>query len=507
MEAGMDRHASEPGSRRIDYVQLLLLIATAGFLVAWIPVISLRAFDPDEFEHAHAAWCLSKGMVLYKDFFEHHTPWYYYALSPFFRWFSVDASLESARHFLVFGRALSLLLTLASAVLTILIGSRWQERRVGLLAALFLVGQPVFFEKAVEMRPDVMALPFFLAALWLLLRGLDQDADPAARRHLHFFAGGLCLGAAVMCTQKMLFVLPGLLASLGLWSLWFGRRSRRDLLGRVLSTAALLAGVAVPALGTWAGFGIQHAGGEFITNNFLLNAKWRTVVFEQLVRVIETSWPILVLALIGASESCYRLLRAGERGYGALLLLGTLLGLIAGILVVPVAHRQYYLMPFPIACLFAARGLSFLVGWVCGPDHEGVRSWLLVLATIPLSILPVQDVRDAFSQRNDRQLARLAYVFESTKPTDLVMDGWEGTGVFRPHALHNFFLHDEMLDMLSRKQVDAYLDALESGRIRPRLIAMDQRLFRLGSRFVRFVKTNYVAHDEFFYLRKDRAAP
>jgi hypothetical protein len=378
---------------------------------------------------------------------------------------------------------------------------------VGLLAGFFLVGQPVFFQKAIEMRPDVMALPFFLAALWFLLRGLCQGADPARRRHLHFFAGGLCLGAAIMCTQKMLFVLPGLFASLGAWSLWFGRTSRRELLGRVLSIAALLAGVAVPALGTWAGFGLQHAGGEFITNNFLLNAKWRTVVFEQLVRVIETSWPILVLALLGASVSCYRFFRASEPGFGPMLLLGTLLGLIAGILVVPVAHRQYYLMPFPIACLFAARGLSFLVGWVGARAREGVRSWLLVLATIPLSILPVQDVREAYGQGNDRQLARLAFVFESTKPTDLVMDGWEGMGVFRPHALYNFFLHDEMLDMLPRERVDAYLDALESGKIEPRLIAMDQRLYRLGSRFVRFVQTNYVAHDELFYLRKDRASP
>ena len=36
-------------------------------------------------------------------------------------------------------------------------------------------------------------------------------------------------------------------------------------------------------------------------------------------------------------------------------------GLIAGILVVPAAYKQYYLMPLPIACVFAAQGLAFLV--------------------------------------------------------------------------------------------------------------------------------------------------
>ena len=48
----------------------------------------------------------------------------------------------------------------------------------------------------------------------------------------------------------------------------------------------------------------------------------------------------------------------------------------------------------------------------------------------------------------------------------------------------------------------SYLDALESGRIAPKLIALDERLMNLGSRFMRFVHKNYVAHDELFYVRK-----
>jgi hypothetical protein len=83
------------------------------------------------------------------------------------------------------------------------------------------------------------------------------------------------------------------------------------------------------------------------------------------------------------------------------------------------------------------------------------------------------------------------------------MDGWEGTGVFRPHAFHYFFLHDESVAMLPQAEVDAYLDALANGKIRPRLIAMDDHLVALGSRFVRFVKGNYVSSDTFFYFSRD----
>ncbi|HEX7505422.1 MAG TPA: glycosyltransferase family 39 protein [Polyangia bacterium] len=477
-----------------------VLVATAGFFLARIPVIPHRVFDPDEFQHSHAAWSVFKGMVPYKDFFEHHTPWYYYTLRPFFHGFDVDSSFESARHFLIFGRGLSLVLTLLSVLIVILIGWLLEDRRVGYLAGLFLVSQPVFFQKTLEIRPDVLALPFFLGGLWFLLRGLARNTDGARTSLRWFLAGGLSLGAAIMCTQKMLFVLPGLLAGLGIWSL-FARALPTTGSGpgsRSLSTMIFFLGLWVPFTLTWAAFGLQHAGDAFITNNFLINSKWTHAVDEQLIRVLEGSWPVLLLSLFGVTLSLYRFFRFEQRSYSGFLLFCTLAGLIAGILVVPVAHRQYYLMPVPIACLFAAQGLSFLVDRA----QERARAWLLILATIPLSILPVLDLHDAFTERNDNQLTRLREVLERTAPTDRVMDGWEGTGVFRPHAFYYYFLHDESLAMLPREQVDTYLDALESGRIRPRLIAMDKHLVLLGSRFLRFVKSNYTSRDGFFYFSK-----
>jgi hypothetical protein len=487
-------------TKRRDYSLRFVLLATVGFFLARIPLLPHRIFDADEFQHSHASWSVFKGMVPYKDFFEHHTPWYYYALRPFFVWFEVDASFESARHFLIFGRVLSLALTVLSVLIVVLIGRLLEDRKVGLLAGLFCVSQPVFCQKTVEIRPDVLALPFFLGGFWFLLRGLVKNTDSAGRRLWYFLGGGLSLGAAIMCTQKMLFVLPGTLVGLGIWSLFAGSdvSKKEGTRSRILAIMAFLLGIAVPATLTWSAFARHHAGGEFIANNFLLNSKWTRVVSEQLIRVLEGSWPLLLLSLLGASVSLYRFSRSERRSYGGFVLACTLVGLIAGILVMPVAHRQYYLMPLPIACIFAAQGLSFLIERA----QERWRAWLLVLATIPLAVLPVLDLCDAFTLRNDDQLARLRTVFERTKPTDMVMDGWEGTGVFRPHAFHYYFLHDESMDMLPREQVDTYLDALEHGKIRPRLIAMDQHLTLLGSRFLRFVKKNYVTSDGFFYFAR-----
>ncbi len=480
-----------------------VIFAIAGFFLARLPVLVHRSFDPDEFEHAHTAWCVFKGMIPYKDFFEHHTPFYHYTLSPFFHWFHVDQSFESARHFLIFARGLSVVLAILSVLLTVLIGRLLEDRSVargfldvGLCAGLLLVVQPFFFQKTVEIRPDVLALPFFLGSLWFLLRGLAASTDSARRRLGCFLAGGLCLGAAIMCTQKMLFVLPGLLAGLGIWVLSAGNKAVFRF--RMLSTMPFFLGLCVPPTLTWAAFALHHGGGAFIANNFLLNSKWKHVSYEQFLRLMGASWPALVLGLLGASVSLYRFFRSEPRRYEGLLLSCILSGLIVGILIIPGAHRQYYLMLLPIVCLFAANGLCVLVG--CVPERA--RVWLFVLAMIPFALVPLGDLRESFTWRNDDQLARLRYVFEHTQPTDVVMDGIVGTGVFRPHALYHFFLHAEILDMLPRERVDAYMDALESGKIRPRLIALDENLVALGTRFLRFVKRNYVSSDGFFYFSK-----
>jgi 4-amino-4-deoxy-L-arabinose transferase-like glycosyltransferase len=470
-----------------------LLAAIAALLIARIPVIFTRAFDNDEFEHSHAAWSVFKGLLPYRDFFEHHTPWYYFTLSPFFGWVPVDQSFEAARHFLIFGRFLSLALTALSAALVFLVGRLGATRRVGLLATLLFVAQPVLIHKTLEIRPDVPALSFFIGALWFLRHGLlAQQASPA--RHLRWFlAGGLCLGATAMFTQKMLFVLPGALVGLGLWTLAGGRRG---LASRGAAILILLLGVTAPAMVTWIGFALHGSGGQFIYNNFVLNAHWRLRSGRHLLVVLTTSGPILLLCLVGAWSPLFRRGPAEPRDDGDLLLLCTLGGLVAGIAVVPAAYEQYYLPPLTIACLFAARGLSFLLD---GSRHRA-RGWLVVCATVPLLIWPVVDLGRSLGDRDDVQMARLRFVFAHTGPADRVLDGWLGTNVFRPQPHYYFFMHGELLAMLTTSEKDAYLDALTSGKNRPALIALDDELRALGPRFLQFVGRNYVSGDGLFYL-------
>jgi hypothetical protein len=300
-----------------------------------------------------------------------------------------------------------------------------------------------------------------------------------------------------MCTQKMLFVLPGAFLGLGLWALGGGRRA---LGARSVAVLIVGLGVAVPPVLTWIGFAVHGGGRQFIFNNFLLNARFQLRSFRGVLTALKTSWPILVLALLGASVAMDRFYRAKQRRYGDVLLLCTFGGLIAGIILVPVVYEQYCLVPLSIACLFAAQGLTFLWSFVVKSVPERARPWGLVCAILPLLVLPVLYLGWSFGHRNDRQLARLRYVFEHTGPTDQVLDGWLGTQVFRPHPLYYFFMHRELLGAMSDGDKEAYLGPLESGEVRPSLITLDDELRALGPRFSSFLRAHYATSDGLFYF-------
>jgi len=481
--------------------RVFLLIVTVALLAARIPVAAVRYFDADEFEHSHAAWCVFKGLVPYRDFFEHHTPWYYYLLAPFFslRWFAVDQSFDSAHRFLLFARGTSLVLCALAVLLLALAGSvgAGAGRRTGLLAGLLLAAQPVVIQKMLEIRPDALALPFLACGLWSLARAL-VEGDP--RRRLRWFAGGgLALGAAIMCTQKMLFVLPGAFTGLGLWAL-AGRPRWAPF--RWMALLVVLAGVALPGLLTWAGFALHDGGGAFFRNNFLLNVKWRLRTSRNVLETLATSWPVALLAFAGAFPTLRRLQHRLPPDPVDVLLLCTLAGLLAGIAVMPVPYRQYYLMPLAVACLLAAKGLV----WMVGLAPPRARPWLIAGTASVLLLWPVRDLKQSFTYQDPGQMNRLRYVLEQTAPDDPVMDGWLGTGVFRPHAFYYFFMHPELRAMVSKQEIDGYAKALETGKIRPALITLDRDLAGLGPRFVAFVRRNLVTHDGLFY-RPTRAHP
>jgi len=56
-------------------------VALLAYVVGLLSLLTVRYFDPDEFEHVQFSWMISQGLVPYKDFFESHTPLTHFLLS------------------------------------------------------------------------------------------------------------------------------------------------------------------------------------------------------------------------------------------------------------------------------------------------------------------------------------------------------------------------------------------------------------------------------------------
>ena len=192
---------------------LLLVVMGITLLVAtfaprlWL--LRIREFDPDEFEHLHTSWLLSKGFVPYRDYFEHHTPALYFFLAPVFAFFDVETSFAEAKAMMVFSRQLMCMLTGLALLLILWLGWRWRDWRVGLVGAVFASSTITFLKKTLEVRPDVLCAVFWMACLLLVVHAVKQSDARARRTRGFFFGSGALLGLAVLTTQKMLFTFPG----------------------------------------------------------------------------------------------------------------------------------------------------------------------------------------------------------------------------------------------------------------------------------------------------------
>src|SRR5688572_6087265 len=175
----------------------------AAWMVVRIPLLLVRRFNPDEFEHLHAAWAMAQGQVPYRDFFQHHPPLLYVALAPVLAVLRPELSHERALAAILGARGLMWIVTAGILWLTFRLGAMCGGRVTGALAATLVTHVVMFQTKSLETRPDVPALLLVLAAAcawaeWRPPRALARGA-----------MGGLALGTAVMLTQKILLLVPG----------------------------------------------------------------------------------------------------------------------------------------------------------------------------------------------------------------------------------------------------------------------------------------------------------
>lgn len=210
-------------ARRRLAAPAVLLAAVATVAVMWVG----QRPDWDETEHLHSAWLMSQGALPFRDFWQHHSPMLWIALSP------VLGAMSPGAHVCDFARGLSLSLSAAACLMAILLARRLHGPQAPALMVIALWAGIIEPGQLHQLRPDLVANMLSLAALALLL-----SVPGAARAVL----AGVLLGLAAAFTPKhlpLLLVLPLVLAWEGCGLLRLVRLASLHWLGGLAGLAPL----------------------------------------------------------------------------------------------------------------------------------------------------------------------------------------------------------------------------------------------------------------------------
>ena len=464
------------------------LALTAALLLSRLWFVTHRALDLDEFEHAHAAWSVSHGLLPYRDFFEHHPPAIYLLSAPLFGDPAVATSVPAAVRALTLARAAMWLITVLCIVAVYCMSVTVRGRLAGALAVLLLATSSQFLESMLEFRPDVPAVLCLLAAIWGVTAADDPDA--ASRRHVRLFAAGVAFGAALLFTQKAIFAAPGLGLAL------LVRR-------RAVPIVVFAAGVLAPIAITLWWFARHDALRPLWYYSVVFNGRLNAERFSPFPRLVSNVIQQPAIYILGAIGITVRLKPDTTRdaattmpvvsGFSRTVVVSTALSLIAGIFIIGKAYDQYYALLLP---LLAVTGGALAADLCETAGHRTVMAPALMIVCAALSL--------AISARAYRpigpQLEDLAFVTAHTAPVDAYVGGSPGAALFRPHGWFYFFLTG---DFAAAAEYENLLGSLRSGGLRPRLVVRDRLLEeRAPPALLAYIDAHYSRARGDLYLRQ-----
>ncbi len=199
--------AGESKGRRRHYDLILFAVLLAGFV--FITAQRLSAVPLPETDEAYTLQVpyemifrgkLALPMLRFlggnvENVWHSYTPVFFVILTGFFKAFGYG---------LAQGRAFNLITATLTLGMTYLVGRRFFNWRVGMLAALLLVSDLTFLERSRMLRNDFAAAFFALLAFYLF------EAAEERRRGWLYVASGLAAGAGVMSHTNILYMLAAI---------------------------------------------------------------------------------------------------------------------------------------------------------------------------------------------------------------------------------------------------------------------------------------------------------
>ena len=143
-----------------------------------------------------------KGLVPYRDYFDHYTPLFHVFLVPFFHFFKLETDMAEGLAFFFFARKLMWLISSLILLLTFWLGTLWRNKEIGLVAVLFLLSTEAYWNTSLEIRPDPVATIFWLLYLVTFVRAVQPDREEHERKRM-FAWSGLFLAVGFLTIQKV----------------------------------------------------------------------------------------------------------------------------------------------------------------------------------------------------------------------------------------------------------------------------------------------------------------
>jgi hypothetical protein len=493
------------------------LIVVPVFVAAtWPRLAFTRLYDPDEFEHLHAAWCVAQGQVPYRDFFEHHGPLTYYLLAPFAVWIGDTPALLTVH------RGLSAFWILVCVAGLYAWFGKGASDRIG-WGFLWLSTYPWFLEKAIEGRPDVPAMALMTWAAWFTRRG-------SRSRGLRWpLAAGLTMGVASLFTQKVIFLASGM--ALG-GCLAVASRGRTP--GPSIVVGAI--GFAIPWAAAAVFFHDHDAFSAFLNRTLATPATWPAhlrnpdeSILHRLANVVSWSPGHLAILAICLGAGFVKLWNSASwrRGDGI-----TWCGLVVHLTCAPLvpAYLQYYLLAAPMGAMVVGGRLPALVRRI--PFAVGALVFTAFMAAAALRFPELRALSSPFAvadapivvgmiiafgllsagafmrRRSGVAIAAAAVILASMAPgigrymihhrywnfaekqrQDLVafgelspgpvLDGFTGFGCLRPHVGYWWWINHHSLPLMRKEgALQGVLESIRAGK--PSVVVYDEGVRKIG---------------------------
>jgi hypothetical protein len=475
--------------------RLLHLIIFGLLLLSVVLRVALtlnRELDMDEFQHLHTTWMLSRHFLIYKDFWEPHTPLLYYLLLPLFHLFKEGPGLIlAARALLSFSALGILLMTYALARLA-------RDRLTSLLAVVVLSFMFIFVQKSIEVRPDQPLVLAWLASLWVSVKALSGGRKPS-----QFFWAGLILGVGFLFTPKALIPLGAI--SFTFLALVFLPNPRRSFVMFVKIEFAYVIGFLIPVAACFAYFYQLGTLREMFEYTLLENFTFPHNVHPTYLLYLRNVC-FFVLAFAGIFVRARRLRSAArdEQIIHLALLLPTLSLLIVILFFVAYPFPQIVLLFAPVLAVYGADAFRDSLDRVLTPRRideakrhgrfrSGAMSSLYLAGTvtaafvIPCVMLLLKD--RPFTKTNAAQFHRMEFVLNLTRPDEAVFDG-EELYVFRPQAYFYGSLVEGVVWRMRHGQIgDDITQSLTNARCK--VVIYDERVASLPTPVQLFIKADY----------------